>query len=84
MGLFWTIVIAQSIICGGFCAYIAGQKDRSVSAWFWLGILFGIFALIAIAAVPKQEDTTERQCPNCLVFNKRDADVCHSCNRYLR
>jgi hypothetical protein len=39
------------ILIGGFCAYIAAQKGRSGGAWFFLGLLFGILALVAIAAV---------------------------------
>lgn len=37
------------LIIGFFCAFIAQEKNRS-GGWFVLGLLFGIFALIAIAA----------------------------------
>ncbi len=40
------------IICAGFSSYIANQKNRSATNWFVLGLLFGIFALISIAAIP--------------------------------
>jgi hypothetical protein len=41
------------IICAAFSAFIASQKNRETTSWFALGILFNLFALIAIAAVPK-------------------------------
>jgi len=44
------------LVCGGFTAWLALNKDRSVGAWFVLGFLFNIFALIAIAAAPKSAD----------------------------
>lgn len=44
------------VLCGGTAAYIAGTKNRDGTSWFFLGLIFGVFALIAIAAVPKLED----------------------------
>jgi hypothetical protein len=41
------------LVCAGFAAYIATQKNRGAGNWFLLGIVFGIFALFAVMAVPK-------------------------------
>jgi hypothetical protein len=43
------------ILIGGFCAFIANEKGRGGGEWFFLGLVGGIFALIAIAAVPALE-----------------------------
>lgn len=40
------------VCCGICCAIIAEKKYRDQKLWFFLGILFGIFALIAIAVLP--------------------------------
>jgi len=34
------------------CSYIAGQKNRPKGTWFLAGLFLGIFAIIAIVAVP--------------------------------
>ena len=46
------VLIVQSIIFGAFCSFIAGQKGRGKSNWFWLGFFFSILALIALIAIP--------------------------------
>jgi hypothetical protein len=46
------LIIIDAIVCAGFCAYISGQKNRNTTSWLLLGLLFGVFALIAIAATP--------------------------------
>jgi hypothetical protein len=50
-----TLLIAwllQAAVCACFSAFVAGQKCRSAGAWFLLGLLFGIFALIAVSGLP--------------------------------
>ncbi len=37
------------------CGYVAEQKGRSYIAWFALGLLFGVFALLVLAITPKKE-----------------------------
>lgn len=51
----WVLVI-QSIVFGAFCGYIAFEKNRSHRVWFILGALFSIIALLALIAVPKNEE----------------------------
>lgn len=40
-------------ICAITGAVIAGRKNRSIIGWFLLSAVFGIFAVIAVAALPK-------------------------------
>ncbi|MFC2083649.1 hypothetical protein ACFLS9_01195 [Bacteroidota bacterium] len=54
-GAVLAIFIVVGAIFGGFCAFIAKEKNRDSAAWFFLGLLFSLIALIAIAVVPKLE-----------------------------
>ena len=38
--------------CGGFCAWLASEKNRDGTSWFFLGFIFGWIALIALAGSP--------------------------------
>lgn len=49
------VVLLQGIIFGGFCAFIAKEKNRDSFGWFLLGFLFSFIALLALIAVPKLE-----------------------------
>lgn len=49
---FFFSVLAQGILIGFLCAYVAGQKNRGRGNWFILGFLFSVLALIALAAIP--------------------------------
>lgn len=46
------LIILQALVFGGFCSWLAKQKDRDAVGWFFLGLCFSLIALIAIAAVP--------------------------------
>jgi Na+/melibiose symporter-like transporter len=51
-------------VCSAFlCGYIASQKNRGGIGWFFAGLAFGIFAVIAIVAVPSlsEEETKQRE-----------------------
>ncbi len=54
----WVFSIAMSLvvcgICGAICMKIAEGKGRSESAWFWLGFVFGLWAVIVVAVLPKK------------------------------
>jgi hypothetical protein len=52
-------ILVNSVIFGGFCAYLAGEKGRSSLNWFLLGALFSFIALIALVAIPKIETAGE-------------------------
>lgn len=38
------------------CGILANNKNRNIVGWSILGLLFGVFALIVIACLPKLED----------------------------
>ena len=82
------------IICGIFSAIIASSKGRNGFGLLVLGLIFGIFALLAVGFMPstmKQKDTTaklwqslpsdERKCPFCAEMIKPEASVCKHCGR---
>jgi hypothetical protein len=87
MEIFLTVLIIQGIIFGGFCAFIASQKNRGSGSWFFLGFFFSILAVLALIAIPKensadQPDTT-RKCPFCAEFIKAEAVICRFCQNDL-
>ncbi|MBI5060124.1 cytochrome c biogenesis protein ResB [candidate division KSB1 bacterium] len=61
-GMWIGIFFAWASIGGFFCAYVAREKKRGPLTWFFLGVLFGLFALIALAALPRRDKhTIERE-----------------------
>jgi len=78
--LFWIFLI-NGIICGAFCANLAGKKGYSWEIWSWAGFFFGIIALIAIAGSPSkwEEFSKLKECPDCKGMIKIDASVCKYC-----
>jgi hypothetical protein len=87
MGMFWTVLIIQGIIFGGFCSFIASQKNRNSSNWFYLGFLFSILAVLALIAIPKENIADEpdaiRLCPYCAEQVKAQATFCRFCQKDL-
>lgn len=56
-----SIPFVWGIIFGCFCAFLAKQKNRDTGAWFILGFLFSLIALIAIAVSPIREKKIEAE-----------------------
>jgi len=80
------IIVVQGVICGVLSGVIARSKGRDATAWFFAGLLFGIFGLIAAAGIGKQERTLSknhdlRKCPYCAEFIRLDAVICRFCGR---
>lgn len=50
MAMVWMIgpVVLLASICGGYSAWIAGTKGRSMGAWFLLGLITGPLAMLAV------------------------------------
>ena len=49
------LLLLNQVVMGAFCAFVAGEKNRSPTNWFWLGFCFGPFpiAMLALAALPR-------------------------------
>jgi hypothetical protein len=93
------LVVIICLSCGGFCGWLAHEKGRDYTAWFFLGILFNLFALIAIAGAPilmgqgKNIVSNEKHlvptegnpwtCPNCKKTNPPNKYACEHCNYSL-
>lgn len=45
--------------CGILCAVIAPGKGRSPAAWFFLGLIFSVFAVVAVIAMPNLKDAPQ-------------------------
>jgi hypothetical protein len=60
---FAAIFFAHGFIFGGFCVFVAGEKNRDQFGWAVLGFFFGIVALVSLVGVPslqaKPEPVTE-------------------------
>jgi len=79
------IVILQAIVCAIFSAYLASTKSRSSEAWFFAGLLFGIFALIAIAGIPAgQKIEIAKTCPECAENIPLFASTCKYCRHNFK
>ena len=43
-----------------FCAYLSGKtairRGHAVKAWYWMGAIFGPFALIAVYLLPRSHN----------------------------
>lgn len=46
------VFVVYTVVCALFCGRVAEAKDYSYGAWFFAGLFFGVFALIAIAGMP--------------------------------
>ena len=80
------IVCCIWVACGIFCAVLAKNKFRDPIGWFFVGVLFGLFALITIACLSPSEKNTKQfknkeheECPHCLEPIKRGATRCPHC-----
>ena len=62
-----SLVIAGLIItwisCACFSAWLAAIKGRSVGGWFFLGLIFGFIAFLAVGMSPKYDPHTEEVDP---------------------
>ncbi len=90
MEMFFIVWLTQGIIFGGFCAFIASQKNRDSGGWFLLGFLFSILAVLALIAIPKIPKRTYvnqldaiRTCPYCAEQVKAKATICRFCQKDL-
>lgn len=85
------------LFCAIITAIIASSKGRSGFLWLIIGAMFGIFALVLVAAMPRitppapilagQEVATADthvKCPDCAELVKKEARVCRHCGCALK
>lgn len=84
------------IMFGVVCAIAASSKNRNAVGWFFMGVVFGPFALLMLVFLSKlpeqvvtptgvvirQDDT--RTCPFCAETIKAAAIVCKHCGRDIQ
>lgn len=58
MELLLILFLVYALVFGFFCAYLAGEKDRSGGSWFFLGLVFGILALLVLLGLPSEQRST--------------------------
>ena len=63
-GFFLFLMLLQGVAIGWLCSYVAGQKNRGTTSWFFLGFFFSILALIALAAIPSVSAYTPQSYPD--------------------
>lgn len=82
------------VIFAVMAAVVAGAKDRSVFGWLLLGFVFGVFALLLVAALPSlrpapasaenaPDPRTHVLCPDCKEPVRKEAIVCRHCGAKL-
>ncbi|GEM_PF-3152870 len=57
--MFWIYFLFYSFAFGTVTAIAANSKQRDPMGWFFLGLFFGVFALIAILVISENEDTEQ-------------------------
>lgn len=58
------LAIAIWVLIGGITSHYAQQRGRGPIAWFMLGLLFGLFALLALFMMPSLAQDSEEQSIN--------------------
>lgn len=54
------------VLIGGLTSYLAKQRGRDPVSWFFLGLFFGFFALLALFLMPKKvESKTNQSLSSC-------------------
>jgi len=82
---FWLAVAAMGLICGGLSSFVAKSKYRDPGNWFAIGLLFGIFGLIAASGVAAQDRSVLFEaCPECGKDIRQGAWTCKHCDAVLK
>ena len=83
------VIVVTWIASAVLCMIIAESKRRNDARWFFLGLFFGVFALILILALPSLEGRkalaykTDKICQFCAQQIRAKAVVCPYCTRAL-
>ena len=59
--IYFVVAVIWGLVFGGFCSYLAKEKNRDGGNWFALGFFFSLIALITIAALPAKAKETPLQ-----------------------
>ena len=54
-----TAIIVYSLCFGTVTALAAKSRNRDPMNWFWIGLLFGIFGLIAVLVMKEEDDSDD-------------------------
>ena len=54
MGILIIALVLHAVISALFSAYLAVQKGKDGPTWFFLGLLFGLVALLTLVGVPPE------------------------------
>lgn len=84
-------IVIVWLICGVFCAIVAGTKNRSALGWLALGALFGFFAVVAVLVVKSLPEENSvgtpalvmTTCPFCREVIQSGAILCKHCKSKL-
>ena len=80
--------IIVAFVSGFFCAMIAKRKNMNAVLWFFVGFLFPLLSLIAIAGMPvtnaesdkdAEQNNPTKKCPKCAEIIKLEVKVCRYC-----
>ena len=77
------VIIVVVLVIAIFTSAIASSKGRDSTGWFFLGLLFPVIALIAVAAMPNIKGIPRgreaKTCPQCSNTIFRTALICSHC-----
>jgi membrane-associated protease RseP (regulator of RpoE activity) len=79
------VLVYHSLVSAAFSAFVASEKGRDGAAWFFLGLLFGFLALLAIVGLPEIDNSLaapeprRRRCSVCFELILPEASICPYC-----